>query len=374
MNPPIYISEYNTITPLGFSVEATWQSLMQGKTGIRELNPFSALPKFFASAIDRQALETDFPNIGEGYTVLERVLIAALLPLVEKQLPTARTALIVSTTKGNIDCIQRKETSPQQAFLWDTARKVAHFFGITTEPIVVSHACVSGVLAVSVAKNCIQAGMYDDAFVVGGDVLSEFVVSGFQSFQAMSEKPCMPYDAHRSGISLGEAAAAVYLSKEKRGKIIFEILGESAINDANHISGPSRTGEGLFCSVVRALEEAKLSSEEIDFISAHGTATRYNDDMESIAFHRAGLAEKPLHSLKGYFGHTLGASGLLELVVALEASQRNILIPTRNYTEQGTAMPLNIIENIEQKPIDVFLKTASGFGGSNAAMVIKKHK
>ena len=127
----------------------------------------------------------------------------------------------------------------------------------------------------------------------------------------MSDSPCKPYSKNRSGVSLGEATAAVLVSCSNESAKI-KIIGDGAINDANHISGPSRTGEGLFRSIESALTEAKINANQIDYISAHGTATPFNDEMEAFAFNRLGLEKVPVNSLKGFYGHTLGASGLLE--------------------------------------------------------------
>ena len=151
-----------------------------------------------------------------------------------------------------------------------------------------------------------------------------------------------------------------------------EILGEASSNDANHISGPSRTGEGLYRSILSAFKEAKVGSRDIDYISAHGTATNFNDEMEAIALNRLGLDTVPLNSLKGYFGHTLGGSGLLETIVGMHSLYHNTLYASKGFTELGVSLPLNIITATTSKDLNCFLKTASGFGGCNTAAVFKK--
>ena len=120
------------------------------------------------------------------------------------------------------------------------------------------------------------------------------------------------------------------------------------------------------------MREAAISTTEIDLISAHGTATIYNDEMEAIAFNRANLQNAPLHSLKGYYGHTLGASGLVEAVIGFEAMKQNKLFVSLGYDESGISKPLHIIQKVENRTVNSFLKTASGFGGSNAAVLFKK--
>lgn len=358
----VYIGQMNCVTPLGTSLAENWQSILEGKSGIaaQDIGHFKNV---YSSKIL-------FPLHEEiGFTYLENLLLMASRPLLTGKILNSRIGFILSTTKGNIDLLASHQA--EDAELSKTANKVAKELGFTTKPIVVSHACVSGLLAVIVAKRLIQMGQYDEVFVVAGDQVSEFVLSGFHSFQAMSDEPCKPFDKKRKGVTLGEAAAAVWITKELVDGAV-EIIGEGSINDANHISGPSRTGEGLYRSIMSALKEAGISQDNVDFISAHGTATLYNDEMEAIAFDRVGISTKPMHSLKGYYGHTLGASGLLELLLATASLRTNTLIPSLGYADNGTSKEINIIDKITVKPISVALKTASGFGGSNAAILLKK--
>ena len=120
------------------------------------------------------------------------------------------------------------------------------------------------------------------------------------------------------------------------------------------------------------MKEAKISADQIDFISAHGTATLYNDEMEAIAFNRINLQNVPLNSLKGFYGHCLGAAGLLESIISMESAMHNTLIQSKNFEEQGTSQSLNIIKENQPAKINYILKTASGFGGCNAAIVLEK--
>jgi 3-oxoacyl-[acyl-carrier-protein] synthase-1 len=150
------------------------------------------------------------------------------------------------------------------------------------------------------------------------------------------------------------------------------ILGSGLSNDANHISGPSRTGEELCSAINNALNESRMTPAEIDFISAHGTATIYNDEMEAKAFHLAGLGDVPLNSLKPYYGHTLGAAGVVETTIGIHSLLNNIMIPTPGYSKSGVSKPVNVPQRVESKTLKTFLKTASGFGGCNAAIVLQK--
>lgn len=379
----VSITHTNCITPLGFDVNSNWDALQNGKSGIQLHQNIGILNQFYASIISNSRLDEVFNKTVFPFSVsdkkfskLEKMLLLALLPLVLNNKITSKTALIFSTTKGNIRSLEIESNPTKEAQLSTLAKKIGSLFGFITEPIVLSNACVSGILAVAVAKRLIQATVYDDAFIIAGDETSEFVLSGFNSFQAMSELPCKPYDRERNGVSLGEAAAAIYITsdetKSKAGDI--KICGDGAINDANHISGPSRTGEGLFRSIKSALVEANLGNNKIDYISAHGTATLYNDEMEALAFNRLHLQKVPVNSFKGFYGHTLGASGLLETVLAIECAKRNKLILSKGFENNGVTQSIEVIQENKNWEINFFLKTASGFGGCNTAVIFEKIK
>lgn len=375
MTKEVFISHSNCITPIGFDVATNVQNIEKGISGISLFKRADLMYKpFYAGIIDNIKIEEKFSHLAsvDKYTKLEMMLILALHPIVltSKSAISDKSVFILSTTKGNIEALNQDVTNTHLSRL---AKKISGFFGFVNEPLVISNACVSGILAVSVAKRLIQASVYDEAFVVSGDLVSEFVLSGFNSFQAMSDLPCKPYSANRTGVTLGEAAAAVLVTSDATDAKA-RILGDGAINDANHISGPSRTGEGLYRSIESAMREAKIKSAQIDYISAHGTATPFNDEMEAIAFNTLGLENAAVNSLKGYYGHTLGASGLLEAVIAIESMNQNRLFASMGFDELGVSQPINVIEENQNKNIDIFLKTASGFGGCNTAVIFQKVK
>jgi 3-oxoacyl-[acyl-carrier-protein] synthase-1 len=375
----IYISETNCITPLGFDVETNIEAILRGDSGIQLHNDISLMPNsFYASIVSTEKINSAFEKISNEtkYSRLEKMMILALEPIIKNSgiELNSKTAFILSTTKGNVTALKNdSEENFNNAYLDVLAKNISDFFKFQTQPIVVSNACVSGILAVSIAKRMIQSELYDSIFIVAGDEVSEFVLSGFNAFQAMSDLPCKPYSKNRTGVSLGEATAAVLISAEAKNAKI-KVIGDSSINDANHISGPSRTGEGLFRSIQNALKEAQIEADELDYISAHGTATPFNDEMEAIAFSRLGLQNVPINSLKGFYGHTLGASGLLETVIAIESAHQNKLFESKGFDEIGVSETINIIEKNEEATIEYFLKTASGFGGCNTAVVFEKIK
>ena len=376
----IYLSHNNIVSSLGFTSESVVQNIHNEISGLKVIENKELLNESFCSAlIDSEKLEKDFCKLNPKsvFTKLEKMMLVSLnsILLASNVSLNKRTGLIVSTTKGNVDVLNKSIGFPEErAYLSELGKTIKHFFGFENNAIVVCNACVSGILSVAIAKTYIEQGLYDQVVIVSGDIVSEFILSGFNSFQALSKTPCKPYDKVRDGINIGEAAVSVLVTKnsENLAAESVEILGTGSCNDANHISGPSRTGEGLYRSVLLAMNEAKLKAEDIDYISAHGTATLFNDEMESIAFNRLGLSQAPLNSLKGYFGHTLGASGLLETVIGMHSLYNNTLYSSIGFNNLGTSKPLNIIKKTEDKNLNVFLKTASGFGGSNTSALFKK--
>lgn len=369
-----YITETNCITPIGFDVASNIENIGKEVSGIKlHDKPKLLNVSFYASIIDDVNLDLAFAKVttANNFSRLEKMMILALEPMIRKStvVQDERTAFMLSTTKGNITALENQNI--ESAYLHQLAQKVADFFGFKTNPIVVSNACVSGILAISVAKRLIQADVYDNVFIVAGDEVSKFVLSGFNAFQAMSDSPCKPYSINRNGVTLGEASAAVLVSSDKENAKI-KIIGDGSINDANHISGPSRTGEGLFRSIQSALAEAQINSSQIDYISAHGTATPFNDEMEAIALNRLGLENVPVNSFKGFYGHTLGASGLLEAVIGIQSALENKLFVSLGFDVSGVSQSINVVQKNEAKNIRYFLKTASGFGGSNTAVVFEK--
>ncbi len=376
----VYLSYHNRVSSYGFDSESAVRNIGNGVSALRPVHDESLLPEhFYASMIDRANLEDQFSTLNAtgNYTRLEKMMLVSLDKVVKASnvALTDRVGLILSTTKGNIDVLEEGSPfPPERAYLSGLGHVLKDFFGFRTQPLVLSNACVSGILAVAVAKRFINQGRFDHVFIVSGDLVTKFILSGFNSFQALSNEPCRPYCGTRAGINIGEAVATAFITKDrdKLAKEAVTILGEASCNDANHISGPSRTGEGLYRSIQSALSQSNFKGSEIDYISAHGTATSFNDEMEAIALDRLGMNGIPMNSLKGYFGHTLGASGLLETLIGMHSLHQNTLFASKGFRELGVSRPINVIKKTTSKKLDTFLKTASGFGGCNTAVLFQK--
>lgn len=369
----------NIISPLGTTSEANYLAVKSGKSELKRYEGKWNLPEpFVASLIDRPSLDGEFAayQIDDRYTFFEKVVILSsckALANAKIDASSEKVLFILSTTKGNVHLLDANETGfpKERVLLGQAARQLTDFFHNPNQPIVVSNACISGVCAQIEAIRNLQGDRFDYVVVVGADVQSPFIVSGFQSFKALSAEPCKPFDVDRKGLNLGDAAATIVYARRDAVMADDWVACRGAIrNDANHISGPSRVGEGSFRALKAALGD--FSRDEIAFINAHGTATPYNDEMESIAIERAGLSEVPVNALKGYFGHTMGAAGVLESILSMKAIDDHNILATRGYNNIGVSHPLVLSNQNAPTEKRAFIKLLSGFGGCNAALLFAK--
>jgi 3-oxoacyl-(acyl-carrier-protein) synthase len=373
----------NIISSLGMTTEENICAIRQGISGVRQYNDYLGVTEPYAASVVNDLLLASYCNTlhisSEKFTRFERMLMVSIALASEGNrslLASKRTLFVFSTTKGNVELLDneplQEKFGREALFLWHSAKKMAAFYGNPNEPVVVSNACISGVAAQIVAKRFLTTDLYDTAVVVGGDVLSKFVVSGFQSFKAISTSRCKPFDAERCGLNIGEGAGTIIYKKIEAGddKQYVKLEAGAITNDANHISGPSRTGEGLYLALNQILQNG--SHKAIRFINAHGTATLYNDEMEALAISRAGCLSIPVFSLKAYIGHTLGASGVIETVVSAHALQEGFIPHSLGYEQLGVSLKVNIVTQQETIiPRGECIKTVSGFGGCNAAIRLK---
>lgn len=362
MGVPVYIGAEAVFSPLGGTASSNYERVLRGQSGIalREGGGWKD-SDVYVSGIPGLHHENKFSAI------LEATLPEVLRGWDPALLSSPATLLIISSTKGDIEEDIR---DPFNGVVSELVKR----HSLANRPLVISNACISGVLAVNRAARLIRAGLYRHVVVLGADVLSAFVLYGFQALYAVSDSPCRPFDLNRKGVSLGEGGGGVVLSAEKSSFAESPLLylGGADANDANHISGPSRTGEGLVRAVTKAIANAGVAVTEVGYINAHGTGTSFNDEMEAIAFNRLGLEETPLNSLKGYWGHTLGAAGVMETALCMQALRKGTAPASLGYEVRGTSRELDILTENRPLSAGVILKTASGFGGGNAALLIRK--
>ncbi len=356
-----YVIADNIISPLGQTSEETYRAVKAGKSEIRTYSPGShGIPEGFTASL----MTGDFETI--AITSATKALAASGIDA-----NTERIAFILSTTKGPIENLGKG--TDEGLYLGEVAQRMADKLGIRSKAFVVCNACISGLSALILAERLLDMDRYDYAVVCGCDSPQRFIISGFQSLKALAAQPCRPFDMERCGLNLGEAAATMILSRHMpkdqegdKGKT-WQISNGCVRNDAFHISAPSKTAEGLYQALSATL--AGTTKEDLAFINAHGTATLFNDQMESVAIQRANLSDVPVNGLKGYFGHTLGAAGILETILNMKAAEDHTVLGTRGYEELGVSGKTAISAANRTTEKHAFIKMLSGFGGCNATIL-----
>ena len=358
----------NIMSPLGSSSGANYQAVKAGKTALRLHNHEFNLPFPFTAALFSEEQKEEFTI--NGLTLFESLAVTSIRKALEScQIPMDnRTCLVISSTKQNISLLNIEGNPPENVlYPGHSAERIAQNVGITTTPIIVCNACISGVSALILGNRLIEMQEYDYVIVCGIDLQSPFIISGFHSLKALSETPCRPFDLERTGLNLGEAAATIILGK---GNLTdkWHIAGAAIRNDAYHVSSPAPKADGCLMALEAVMKEQDAC--KLSVINAHGTATLYNDQMEARGICRAGLSDIPVNALKGYYGHTMGAAGILETLITLHAAEDNTIVGTKGYEELGVSGNLNIVRNNTTTAKKDFVKLISGFGGCNAAVLL----
>lgn len=351
----------NLVTPLAVGTEENYRLVKSGKSALKVYDSlFGINERFCASVFEEGFIEK---RVRGNYNRFEKLCITTVEGALKKtdiDPASDDVVFIISTTKGHVG-----------SNIAYSARKVSYYFYNRNRPIVVSNACVSGAAAQIVAMRAIKNKRYTTAIVVGADEVSRFTLSGFNCLKALSNEQCHPYSASRKGLNLGEAGACViYKAKYQPDDFDWVIENGYIRNDANHISGPSRTAEGYY-NAINALRK-EFNPDEIAFFSTHGTATLYNDQMEAVALSRLECDDIPVTSLKGCYGHTLGAAGILESVISMAALDDGTILGTPGYEESGVKPDLNVSRDNRTTEKSTFIKALSGFGGVNAAVLFRK--
>ena len=356
----------NITSPLGLTTEQTYKAVCQGKSGLSHYpcengeRGWNDLPfPIEASLFNKEQWDK---IMVDGFSKFESLVLysvkAAISTLIFNK---ERAILILSSTKGDIELLEKGE---DMSSLADAAKKVSMAIGIENDPIVVCNACISGVSAIILGQRLVDCGNYSNVIVCGADVQSRFIVSGFQSLKALSDEPCRPFDIERLGLNLGEAAATIVLSSEMNSPKGWKVDKGAVCNDAYHISAPHPKGLGAGM----ALCKMKDADNPISVIGVHGTATMYNDQMESKAIEMAELQDVPLSALKGYFGHTMGAAGVLETIIMMRALEDDVILPSKGYETCGVSGKVKMSDKPMTAEGNTFVKMLSGFGGCNGAV------
>ncbi len=388
MNSRCAIIGADLVAALGAGIETVWAQMMRKTCGIR---PMTRLPRGiygtdYAAEVPPETLAELRAREAGGASGPARVMaLGAARRMLQavaggpQRVRRMRAGLVLSTTKAESAELKRLASEPGAGVRplcdpYALACDVAQTLGLSGPVMAVSNACASGLVALAQAAQALCRGYAEAMMVIGVDVIADFVLAGFSSLKALSPQPCRPYDAARDGLSLGEGAGALLLASKTRSddRVLSELAGWGITNDACHITAPSRTGEGLRSAVVKALAAAGLTPDEVDYVNGHGTATVYNDEMEANALHSVfGGCGVPVGSIKGYLGHTLGAAGVIEVVLSLEAMRQRTVPACLGLSTLGVGRPLHVPQDhLALSRLQNVLSINSGFGGVNAAVIL----
>lgn len=250
---------------------------------------------------------------------------------------------------------------------FSAARYVRAALGLEGPAFVVSTACASAARSFVDAAQLIQAGVIDAAVVGGADSLCHMTLAGFAALGLISPGPSTPCDATRAGLSIGEAAGLALLERDREAP--FALLGYGESSDGYHMSAPHPEAFGAIAAMRDALRRAALPPAEIDYINLHGTGTAANDASEDRAVFEIFTDRVPCSSTKGFTGHTLGASGIIEAGIALLALREGFLPGCLGVTQLDPGFRARVLVENEARPVARVLSNSFGFGGANCSLI-----
>lgn len=409
MERRVVITGLGAITPIGKNVEETWDGIKNKKCGINEITLFDTTEyktKLDAEVKNYDPLEYFDPKQAKRLDRSSQFAIIAAREAVKDAGITKentdfdRVGIFVGSGIGGLRTIQEqcetnyekgnKRVSPMfipMAIANMPAGNIAIEFGFKGESISVVTACSTSTHCIGEAYKTIKLGE-EDVIVAGGTeaAICEVGIAGFENMKALSSstdknRASIPFDKERNGFVMGEGAGIIILeelehAKQRGAKIYGEVIGFGSTTDAYHITSPCPDGEGGAKAMIRAMKDANITPDKVDYINAHGTSTHLNDQTETIAIKTAlgEAAQKVMvSSTKGNVGHLLGAAGAVEAIFCAKALQDQLVPPTINYQEKDEDCDLDIVPNEPRKAeLNIVMSNSLGFGGHNASIVIKK--
>jgi 3-oxoacyl-(acyl-carrier-protein) synthase len=397
MTDAVVVTGLGVISPLNpdGDRERFWSSLCAGTTSVGQIRSFdaSAYPCRVAAEVSRESLREAG---AETEPALSMAGAAFQLALDHAGMRTdgsdpGRAGVIVGTVLGGTvsgerylraktasedEVVKGLEQYPLRRIAASLARKA----GFSGPVLTVSTACASGTDAIGIGYRKIASGCADVIVAGGVDAICEFSFSGFCALKVLTPDAVRPFSRNRRGLALGEGAAFLVLEREttaaQRGATVLgHVAGYASRSDAVHLTAPHREGRGLSAAAVAALRDGGCGPHEIEYVSAHGTGTLYNDWMETKAI-KSALGDHaravPISSVKAALGHAFGAAGAMEAAVCLLAIRDGIVPPTANFEEPDPECDLDFVPNLARRvTVRTALSVSAGFGGQNAALLIR---
>ena len=371
----VYITSANAITSMGPDLDALYTGLLENKSGIRKALRFDTAPFVspYAALIDTLESHEKASLIFELANRL-----TAQLPPIDKD-----CRLITASTKAGIDLLEKKNlmgsTISSKVFTSSLPDYIAQKLGLNNRGFNINSACASSTIAIAKGASLIKLGHADCVLICCLDVITDFTFSGFSALRAMSPLPALPFDKNRQGLTLGEGGAAILLMGEKKMKSLnipplAEICSFGIANDAAHVTAPARDGRGLKLAIKNACAMADISLDKISAFNTHGTGTVYNDLMEINVLNSLFSKNTRANSIKGAIGHTIGAAGGIEMALCVKMLETSLMPGTAGLKDPEKDAEHYFSPDPQKISGDYILTTNSGFGGTNAAIILKRSK
>ena len=382
---PVSLVAAGAVTPFGGDLDAFWSGLVTGSDGISAIERFPVDDLRVGRGGEIKKLRP-LPGGRRVRSRATQLLLAAAEDLLARAAISAepsRIAVVLGTALGGVEELERAMAPGGRArhavdALYDSpAHALARRLGARGPVMTVGAACAAGATALGTGADLLRADVVDVVIAGGYDALCRFVMRGFDALRSLTRERVRPFDKRRSGLLLGEAAALVLMTREAAtsGPRLGRLLGHASASDGSHISAPDPNGRGLEFAVRAALDEAMLTADDIEFVSAHGTGTPLNDRIEAEVLRRT-LGQRasriPVNSIKGALGHSMGAAATLEALTCLLASRDGVVPHTVGLEEPDPVCDLDhVIGSPRAVRPHVSLSTSLGFGGCNAALVLE---
>ena len=401
----VVVTGMSMITSLGLNLESSWENLLAGKSGVKKISLFdasesqtqfaaeipAAFDELWHNFIKKRSADQMTRITKACFVCAKQAVSMSGLNFEEINKDRCGVILGVVTTANSSS---EKGTTPQNSILKSMNNAMSAWISLEYKLLgpnfTVAAACASSAYAAGIGFDMIRSGVADVVIVGGADsIINKEEIEGFNHIYALStenenpEKASKPFSKNRDGFVIGEGAGILVLESETHAKarnaeILAEMAGYAVSSEAYNIMAPMKDGEGIAHTIALALKNAGIQPQDVDYINAHGTSTNLNDKYETMAIKKV-FGEQayqiPVSSSKSMIGHTIGAAGAIELVIAIQSLRNNIITPTINLDEPDPELDLDYTANVaRQKEINCAISNSFAFGGHNAVLVIKKYK
>lgn len=389
--PNLTVSAYTATCAVGPGLEAMWQALVNEHTGlVRDVYPGCTVDTHLGrvAGLETRPLPAEYGrwdsrNNRLAWLGLQQDGFLAAVRAAKERYGADRVGLVLGTSTASIANTERAyrertddSTLPEACgepivhSPYSLVDFVHHVLAIGGPRLGVSTACSSSARAFGTAERWLRLGLADAVVVGGTDSLCLSVLYGFHALELLSAAPCRPFDVGRTGMNLGEGAGFALIERDGSGP---RFVGYGETSDAHHMSSPHPEGVGARKAMERALATAGLSAAEIDYVNLHGTATRLNDQVEALAIRSVFAQPVPCSSTKGWTGHTLGAAGIVEAVIALLCLERHFIPTTLNCQQVDDSFGGYVQVRQRRAPLATVMSNSFGFGGNNCSLIFSTH-